>query len=408
MVMQTGITIALLPLVLLVLVLVGLFVLAARTARKHGWGIVLAVPCLLILAAFFVVFGVRVSPRETITGQVIHGVSLPVEGIATEAPLPVEKFPIAEAPSPAFDQELNADVYPSLQSGAVALTRRLLDSLHKLIPDGVKLGTLTITGDAPPDILAAVAEAARAKLPGASVGIQGMPANPAGDGTAADLRIYVRRSIHSSQITARLLPGGGGNGLTEHARVTEKPWVEAPWQSLSTDGSQPASRWSEGPYRFAVHSELSSSQTEARRQALRRVVERLQPVIEGRLGRTLSGSEKAWLTRQLWMDVEAGRLRTDRFEQKITKPYGQVWRCSMLVDSPEGEIAGLTSGYLRQLNVRRAGWRHTLLMAAGLAVGIIVLYLFLNMATKGYYMWTLRVAGVVAVAAGVFFVLKLG
>ena len=92
---------------------------------------------------------------------------------------------------------------------------------------------------------------------------------------------------------------------------------------------------------------------------------------------------------------------------KITTLHGQFWRQSMLVDLPEGKMAEMTGDFLHQLNVQRAGWQHTLLMAAGLAGGIVVLYLFLNAATKGYYTWTLRLVGIAAVAAGIIMVLTM-
>lgn len=397
--------ISLLGLILLALLLVGIFILARRIARRHGWAVTLILPSVLILAAVFALVAVRTGSRSGAAREMARVSTLSQAPYSHTLSSPAEPATgghgdrLGPPPAPDFDQEPDADVYPSVRSGAVALTGRLLASLDKLIPDGVKLGAIVIDGNAPPDILAVVADAARARLPEANVGLNGLPVNaPAGEAKATLHVLHQVLSPSQVQITAQLLPERG-NGITEYVRILEKPWVENLAHMPATDG-----------HRFVVHSELAGSQGQARAQALGLAVERLRHLMENRLGPAfrpgqIRKSEEQWLNEQLRADLESGRLAKDRFEQKITKPYGQLWRNSILVDIPETQLADLTRDYLHGLSAERAGWRHTLLMAAGLVLGIVVLYLFLNAATKGYYTWMLRTAGLVVVAAGVCFVL---
>ena len=51
------------------------------------------------------------------------------------------------------------------------------------------------------------------------------------------------------------------------------------------------------------------------------------------------------------------------------------------------------------------GWGQRVLSVAAVVVVILLAYLFLNAATKGYYEWALRVAAVVLLAGGLVLIL---
>jgi hypothetical protein len=53
----------------------------------------------------------------------------------------------------------------------------------------------------------------------------------------------------------------------------------------------------------------------------------------------------------------------------------------------------------------RVTWAKMLGSIAGLLALIVVVYLFLNAATKGYYAWSLRIAGVVLAGVVILFFL---
>ena len=54
---------------------------------------------------------------------------------------------------------------------------------------------------------------------------------------------------------------------------------------------------------------------------------------------------------------------------------------------------------------RKMTWARMLLSIVGLLVLISLVYAFLNAATKGYYVWSLRIAGIVLALIAIIFLL---
>jgi hypothetical protein len=74
---------------------------------------------------------------------------------------------------------------------------------------------------------------------------------------------------------------------------------------------------------------------------------------------------------------------------------GKIWRQALLIDASAGKIEQLA---LRKAVVARAmkmSLARMFFSVVGLLVLITVVYAFLNAATKGYYAWSLRIAGAV-------------
>jgi hypothetical protein len=113
--------------------------------------------------------------------------------------------------------------------------------------------------------------------------------------------------------------------------------------------------------------------------------------------------------------IESGRLVTDRFVQQLSRPYGNVWREAMLVETDlahlKKEVTAVMNTQARQTRVavvrRHTSWASL----AGGVLGVIVLvggmYLVLSYATRGYYDWWLRLGVVVLGSVGVLFVVAI-
>ena len=97
------------------------------------------------------------------------------------------------------------------------------------------------------------------------------------------------------------------------------------------------------------------------------------------------------------VERELGRLTLDRFDQKIDRPYGTLYRSALLVKA-DGEPLRLLKKELtkafRESQVEEMGTRRsvaiTVTSALGLALIIFLLYSFLNASTRGYFVWQLR------------------
>ena len=109
-----------------------------------------------------------------------------------------------------------------------------------------------------------------------------------------------------------------------------------------------------------------------------------------------------WLDDEAYRRLKAGDFQTDVFTQEFKRPYGSVWRSAMLVHVPPEKAKFLLDAYWAQADAQRTSWLRTAMSGAGLLMLIVMVYLFLNMATRGYYVWSVRLATAVLAAFGVW------
>jgi len=96
----------------------------------------------------------------------------------------------------------------------------------------------------------------------------------------------------------------------------------------------------------------------------------------------------------------------DRFAQAFRGSAGAIWREALLIDAAPDKLAQLRAHQQVVFVSKRTHWLRTIFSIAGIMVVICVIYLFLNAATRGYYVWALRLAALVLVVAGVILVLR--
>jgi hypothetical protein len=108
-----------------------------------------------------------------------------------------------------------------------------------------------------------------------------------------------------------------------------------------------------------------------------------------------------WIKTQIKSSVSRGVGIANRRVDRVDRPYGTLWKETLDVDSSAGAIeSNFTGPYLELAQAQAQGKRKEWVSLAGLAGVIVLLYSFLNSATKGYFVWRLRaIATLVLIAA---------
>ena len=88
----------------------------------------------------------------------------------------------------------------------------------------------------------------------------------------------------------------------------------------------------------------------------------------------------------------------DRFTQNFDGRAGKIWRQALLIDASVGKLEELAHHKTVVARAIKWSWARMFGSIAGLLTLITVVYAFLNAATKGYYAWSLRIAGIVLAA----------
>jgi hypothetical protein len=94
----------------------------------------------------------------------------------------------------------------------------------------------------------------------------------------------------------------------------------------------------------------------------------------------------------------------DRFDQKFTRPYGQLYHTAILVNTDSSALQQVAD----RLQQQRSSKIRQVLGRAGTALGsilvILIAYLFANAATRGYYTWALRTVFFAVIIAAIIFI----
>jgi hypothetical protein len=106
-------------------------------------------------------------------------------------------------------------------------------------------------------------------------------------------------------------------------------------------------------------------------------------------------------------DLKQIGLVLDTFVQSFDGSAGRIWRQAMLIDASPEKLASLNDRVHAIVHVERTSWARMIASALGVFAVIVVTYLFLNMATKGYYDWSLRIVGLILAIVGVIFIFLL-
>ena len=331
----------------------------------------------------------------------------------------------AEVPLDAATDSFPVDVYPSLHTAVHRLVAQLAadvqQSPHFPSDEGIQV---SVGGDVDGAISDAAEEAVKQAFPGSAVKIVDPPSLDAAQRRTRQLVVQVNASdvkrgekpkgadgkgAESRPASGRVsVTMGGGNlpFVTASARFIDKPWADD-WNLYRN--SQPSKRW--------LHADaggLYESESEALAAARRAAVDALVPIMKETMNANAARSRQPaipvsddWVRQRLRSSVTRnthGILIPDQFVQKFSRPYGDVWHAQLLIDASTKNLQDLNRAYNdvadAQFGRKASVWG----ALGGLTVVIMLLYAFLNAATKGYFVWRLRVLALAGVIAGVLVV----
>jgi len=150
-------------------------------------------------------------------------------------------------------------------------------------------------------------------------------------------------------------------------------------------------------YPSAQSTQFMPNRHEAERSAVRSAAQQLLPRIQAYLT-DWKGQDDLVGAIQNQIDQREGIIY-DRFAQKLKRPYGDIWTEHILIDASPKKLQIMASRINKIPHAQQLNRLSKIGSIIGLIVLILVVYLFLNMATKGYYTWSLRIAGVVCLVA---------
>ena len=334
----------------------------------------------------------------------------------------------SSAPAPIWsagvDKELEADVYPSRLAAARAAGAPLGKSIRELSPDANAPPHVVIFQEAHEyRLIAELRDAVRCSLPDVSCDVeaQSRTLRPEELGVTlyigeSDVRsapwaqsgeIAVSRGeglvqFQSAQLAETTMVASGqldinlsGRGGKVHIpiRFTEKPWME--------DFATFASTRPQRAFIIARSIGTCTSESEANQQALDDARARLTEAIGPRGGSKVGPSAPPITA----TDVLQGGFIVDRFAQSLEGSAAKIWRQALLLDVSGPKLAQLSKVKVVEYRQVRESYARMALSAVGVIVLIGVIYFFLNMATRGYYEWSLRIAGVVLAIVAVLSIL---
>lgn len=349
--------------------------------------------------------------------------ALPLAAKPPLAPAPVEVPMPAEAPEvrgwpPAPADAFRADVYPS----AAAADRAMADEVVALVR--------RVNGEAAPehvevDVPAAQDEAFAAVQQRVSVEFgsarftkrDDAPPVRAGGLPRGTVRVQLRAEsweararwarpsspLRRGTLEVRAVGPNGDQRL--RLAYLDKPWAEDFGAFLSAGPARP---WVRGEAPRPGVSEADALRL-ARADAAGELVPRV--VHEGRLDLSAGAGSEADLAKFIADSLAREPWLADQFVRRLSRPYGDVYHASVLVDASPSAMQSLAREWQSSRSaVVLARVERTVTTwgaVAALAGVLFVLYLLVNAFTRGYFAGRLRAVAVVAAGVGLVAVLLL-
>ena len=276
------------------------------------------------------------------------------------------------------------DVYPSLREAArgAAIEWTAVEPLRwRQPPTKVRV----MCDD--PSLFAAVREAIRARRPNVRVEPCDGTLCAAGSPKATEAWLYV--TLSGGGVALR---SAGWSDVTASTQYVDKPWAT----SLADFAVRTPGRWLVAQSNFE---RPATTPADAARQARVAAVDQVVPLVKSRLrgGRSFGEGE---VRRVVETRLLGDELVHDRFPPQFTRPYGNLYRESVLIDASDQEVDALARDVRRSLESQRQARFGGLVSAGAVLLVTYALYRFANGFTRGYFTWSLRTAAAV-VAAGV-------
>jgi hypothetical protein len=393
--------------ILLLLAVIGVLVLFIKFASKRPSiaGLVILVPVLLFASIFVLRFGAfehrhpEVSMELTLPGSESGDVGiaqLHSNGASMKLVLPQSKDDTATIWLPGIEDEFEANIYPSKLSAVRSLGLHIAEPLRQVYGETLPSGFVLFQGAHERGLIEEFGKAITRTFPDANWTIA--PETVAVKSDEVGIRIDIvnvhthpapwmsgsENEMTTGTVRASIL--AGDRQASSSAGFVDKPWVENFSSFLNT---RPSSR-------FIVAKSADSCVTEA--EANQKAVQNACAQVAAMIGQTLprlSGAPISFSKPVNSTDILEGNFILDRFVQSFEGSTGKIWRQALLVDISAEKLKNLARRKAIIATVRKRHFAGMFFSVLGLIVLITVVYAFLNAATKGYYTWSLRIAGAV-------------
>ena len=296
--------------------------------------------------------------------------------------------------TPGIEDEFEASIYPSELSAVRSLGLHIGEPLRRVFGETSPSRFILFQGAHERGLIEQFGKAITKMFPDISwtIAPETVAVQPDQVGVRVDLiKVQTQKApwMNSSQnemasgtIQATVLAGDKHESM--EARFVEKPWVEDFSGFLNT---KPNSR-----FIVAKSSESCMSEAEANNQAVQNACAQVADIL-GQASLRQSGIPVSFAKPVSPGDILEGGFILDRFVQSFNGAAGKIWRQALLIDASTDKLKNLARQKAIIAQVRKRHFTGIFFSVAGLIVLITVVYAFLNAATKGYYTWSLRIAG---------------
>lgn len=286
------------------------------------------------------------------------------------------------------DRYLKADVYPSEDAAIDALGQLTVeDVLAQYGGTFRNEARFLVTGDASAERLDRLAASVRDRLAseplGATVRVvppQNLPEDPREESAITIVCRFDPRENRSGLLLVRWQSDHRASIVSANFR--DKPWFAEP----AAVGSN---------LFVAVSPTPQSTPLDAKRAAAWQAATTLGQHLPLHTDIRSEDRLQSWLLDRIITEQAA---IADEFTQKLSSGGGDVYRTALLIDL--GKSSELARLYSDQRRAERTGWLGRIGAGVAMLVGVCLIYLFLNAATRGYYAWMLRLVACVAALVG--------
>ena len=370
--------------ILLLLAVIAVIIIFIKLCSKRPWiAVIMALGLLLLLAPLFILITSYRSVRHQT--EVSMGSTLPPSEETTTAIW-----------LPGIEDEFEANIYSSKLSAVRSLGLHIGKPVRQVFGETSPSGFILFQGAHDRGLLDEFGRTIAKTFPDANWTIA--PETVAVQPDEVGIRIDIvkvqthpapwlsgsENEMATGTIQASVL--AGDKQASMKAEFVDKPWVDDFSGFLNT---RPNSR-------FIIAKSAESCMTEA--EANQQAVQNACTLVADMLGQTslgISGVPVSFAQAVNSADILDGNFILDRFVQSFEGTAGKIWRQALLVDASAEKLKNLAQRKAIIARARKKSFAGMFFSIIGLIVLITVVYAFLNAATKGYYAWSLRIAGIV-------------